>query len=214
LKNTFCISAANDAPVAVLGGMMSLALGSFVSSPLAICHDAFISYAHVDDIPFGVSHMGWVSCLELELTRRVSHKLGRKASIWRDPQIAGNAVLKPELVARLRRTAVLLPVVSPAWALSKWCRLELDEFVRSGSTERIIAVCKLPVGKRSMPGVVGAVKSHIFYDADGVGSPPFEFLPGLPAFERAAEALAGAVSATAQLFSFAAARTSTRSWQR
>jgi hypothetical protein len=94
--------------------------------------DIFISYAHVDDEPDPTfaSHPGWVTTLVRCLEKRIAKKLGRVDSycIWRDPKLAGHVELTPEIIRRVRESAVFLLVLSPAYLASEWCRRELAAF--------------------------------------------------------------------------------------
>jgi hypothetical protein len=75
--------------------------------------DAFISYAHLDNVELIEGHKGWVSNLHRALEVRVAQLLGKQPQIWRDPKLQGNDFFAEALVDKLRRVAILVPVVSP-----------------------------------------------------------------------------------------------------
>jgi hypothetical protein len=76
--------------------------------------DAFISYAHLDDVALVEGRKGWVANLHRALEVRAAQLLGKTPAIWRDPKLHGNDLFEETLVERLRRVAVLVTVVSPA----------------------------------------------------------------------------------------------------
>jgi hypothetical protein len=121
--------------------------------------DAFISYAHLDNVALQKGATGWVANLHRHLEILVGQKLGKSPHIWRDPKLNGNDVLADKLVARLRRVAALVSVVSPAYIKSEWTRKELLEFwkaaeeqggVQVNDKSRIFKVLKtqVPLGKQ------------------------------------------------------------------
>ena len=52
--------------------------------------DAFISYAHLDNVELIEGRRGWVSNLHRALEIRVAQLLGKEPRIWRDPKRQGN----------------------------------------------------------------------------------------------------------------------------
>src|ERR1700694_4482562 len=90
--------------------------------------DAFISYAHLDNVELVEGQKGWVSNLHRALEVRVAQLLGKSPHIWRDPKLQGNDFFAETLVARLGRVAVLVSVVSPRYIKSEWTLRELSEF--------------------------------------------------------------------------------------
>ena len=49
--------------------------------------DAFISYAHLDNVALVEGHKGWVANLHRALEVRVGQLLGKSPHIWRDPKL-------------------------------------------------------------------------------------------------------------------------------
>ena len=90
--------------------------------------DAFISYAHLDNVELIEGRKGWVANLHRALEVRVAQLLGKQPHIWRDPKIQGNDFFEDTLVDRLQRVAALVSVVSPRYVRSEWTRRELNEF--------------------------------------------------------------------------------------
>ena len=56
---------------------------------------------------------GWITDLHRSLEKRLAQLLPRSARIFRDPKLSGNDVFADALAERLRRSAALIPVVSP-----------------------------------------------------------------------------------------------------
>ena len=110
--------------------------------------DIFISYAHVDDALDPGEDEGWVTTLVRFLKNRLARKLGREDSyeLWMDHQLPGNAVVTPEIDAKVRNSAVIVIVLSPGYLKSTWCGREmtlfLDEEVRRrrGTTSGVLIV--------------------------------------------------------------------------
>jgi hypothetical protein len=100
-------------------------------------HDAFVSYAHIDDEPLSGAEHGWVTTLVKNLETVVRQKLGFKDfGIWMDRELAGNQPLTPAIMEALARTAVLLIILSPGYLASDWCRRERQSFLKLVQSRR------------------------------------------------------------------------------
>jgi hypothetical protein len=137
--------------------------------------DAFISYAHLDNVELVEGRKGWISNLQRALEIRVGQLLGKPTDIWWDPKLHGNDVFSETLMERLRRVAALVSVVSPRYVKSDWGQRELAEFVRAAETQggldirdrsRIFKVMKTPVPLEEHPPVLRALLGYEFYKAD------------------------------------------------
>src|SRR6185295_16498448 len=93
--------------------------------------DAFISYAHLDNVELIEGSKGWVANLHRALEVRVAQLLGKQPHIWRDLKLSGNDFFAETLLERLARVAVLVAIVSPRYVRSDWARRELVEFWKS-----------------------------------------------------------------------------------
>jgi hypothetical protein len=116
--------------------------------------DAFISYAHLDNLQLVEGDKGWVADLHQALERRLAMFLGKAPYIFRDPKLQGNDALTETLIDQLKRAASLVAVVSPPYVNSQWTRKELDEFCKAAKEQggllvrhkaRIFKVLKAPV---------------------------------------------------------------------
>jgi hypothetical protein len=137
--------------------------------------DAFISYAHLDNLELSEGHKGWVANLHRALETKVSQLLGRRSRIWRDPKLAGNDVLSDTLIEQLRKVAALVSVLSPGYVRSEWGRRELAEFCKACEEQgglliqdkaRIFKVLKTPVPRQLLPPELEAVLGYEFFKVD------------------------------------------------
>ena len=139
--------------------------------------DAFISYAHLDNLGLSEGHKGWVANLQRALEIRVAQLLGKESRIWWDPKLRGNDVLSDTLIARLQRVAALIAVVSPRYIRSEWGRRELEEFCRAAEERggllirdksRLFKVLKTPVPLEQHPPELQPLIGYEFFKVDPV----------------------------------------------
>src|SRR5581483_1846846 len=137
--------------------------------------DAFISYAHLDNLELIEGRRGWVSNLHRALEVRVGQLLGKPPHIWRDPKLQGNDVFAETLTERLQRVAALVSVVSPRYVKSDWARRELAEFCKAAELQgglrvedkaRIFKVLKTPVPLASYPPELQPILGYEFFKVD------------------------------------------------
>jgi hypothetical protein len=137
--------------------------------------DAFISYAHMDNVELLEGHKGWVTNLHRALEIRVGQLLGKPPEIWRDPKLTGNDAFGETLMARLRRVASLISVVSPRYVKSEWARKELGEFWKAAEEQggihfrnksRIFKVLKTPVPLELHPVELRSLLGYQFFNID------------------------------------------------
>jgi hypothetical protein len=137
--------------------------------------DAFISYAHMDNVGLIEGHQGWISSLHRALEVKVGQLLGKRPHIWRDPKLQGNDVFAETLLERLRHVAVLISVLSPCYVNSEWTRRELVEFwkaaeeqggVRLHDKARIFKVLKTPVRLEMHPPELQSLLGYEFFQVD------------------------------------------------
>ncbi len=97
--------------------------------------DAFISYAHLDNVELVEGRKGWVANLQRALAIRVAQLLGKESRIWWDKKLRGNDDFDDTLVTRLQRVALLVSVVSPRYVKSEWGRKEILAFCQAASEQ-------------------------------------------------------------------------------
>jgi hypothetical protein len=137
--------------------------------------DAFISYAHLDNIELVEGRKGWVANLHRALEIRVGQLLGKQPHIWRDPKLSGNDLFADTLVEQLRRVAILVTVISPRYLKSEWTIRELTEFWREAEKQggihvrnkaRVFKVLKTPVPLDRMPQELQSLIGYDFFKVD------------------------------------------------
>jgi len=137
--------------------------------------DVFISYSHIDDLPFGEEGSRWVTEFHRNLDIRVRAYLGRAATIWRDRKLGGADAFSEEIAAQLRGTGILVSVLTPSYIRSEWCHRELQTFVEAaqetggidvGRKKRIVKVIKTPVPHSEVPEILDTVLGHEFYHVE------------------------------------------------
>jgi hypothetical protein len=137
--------------------------------------DAFISYAHLDNIELIEGRKGWVANLYRALDVRVAQLLGSDAQIWWDPKLQGNDYFADTLVERLQRVAALVAIVSPRYVKSEWGRKELSVFceaagrqggLRVGDKSRLFKVLKTPVPLDQHPNELSDLLGYEFFRFD------------------------------------------------
>ena len=152
-------------------------------------YDIFISYGHIDDEDPSGDVKGWVDLLVERLPKLVAGYLGSKPKIWRDEQsLHGNDRLQGAIGSGVSRSLLLVPIVSPRYVLSEWCRTELEAFCAneppSGAgaecfSSRIFKVVKtpllLPHLRDKEPEQLRDLIGYSFYELEG--NRPREFSP-------------------------------------
>lgn len=160
-------------------GMLSFAVDSInrhmAKPPAEFEGDAFISYAHLDNIGLVEGQKGWVANLHRALEVRVGQLLGKSPHIWRDPKLQGNDLFESTLIEKLRHVAALVTVVSPRYIKSEWTLRELREFLAAVEAQgginvagkaRIFKVLKTPVPVDKLPDELKAVLGYEFFSVD------------------------------------------------
>ena len=144
--------------------------------------EVFISYAHLDNQGARQGHE-WISEFHRALAVRVGQLLGKEPAIWRDPKLQGNDDFADTLVERLKKVAVLVPVVSPRYLKSDWTRRELEEFCsaafQTGGLEvdnktRIFKVVKTPVSRSLEMQPLPRLLGYEFFKLDPESGRPRE----------------------------------------
>ena len=139
--------------------------------------DAFISYAHLDNIELIEGRKGWVANLQRALDVRLAQLIGSDATVWWDPKLQGGDYFSDVIIEKLRRTAALVAVLSPSYINSAWTRKELDAFcaaacqtggIRVRDKCRIFKVLKTPVPLEKHPPELQALLGYEFFKEDPV----------------------------------------------
>jgi hypothetical protein len=106
--------------------------------------DAFISYAHLDNVELAAGHPGWVTNLQRALAIRLAQLLGTESRVWWDQKLRGNDLLDATFVERLQHVAALVTVISPRYIKSEWCRKEIRSSARPPKRRAAFACTRHP----------------------------------------------------------------------
>jgi hypothetical protein len=149
-------------------------------------YDIFISYGHLDDQDPAGDINGWVDLLVERLPRLISNNLGYQPAIWRDERsLSGNDLLTGAIHEGIYHSLLFIPIVSPRYVQSDWCRRELEAFSTTPTPagapahrSRIFKVIKTPLLfhlAKKEPEQLRELIGYSFYEMDG--DMPVEFGP-------------------------------------
>src|SRR5580692_3801301 len=136
--------------------------------------DIFISYAHVDDATVSDAGQGWVTevirCLKVELAR----KLGRSDAyaLWADHDLLTSHPVTAQILERVRRSAMLVVILSPGYVASQWCRQERDVFFgasREPGTRNVFVVEIDRIDDADRPGELADFNPFRFWSSSPRG---------------------------------------------
>lgn len=149
-------------------------------------YDIFISYGHIDDEDPAGDVKGWVDLFVERLPRLISANLGYQPKIWRDERsLTGDALLTAAIGEGIENSLVLVPIVSPRYVQSDWCRRELETFCKRpplpgvpAHRSRVFKVIKTPLLfhlTKQEPDALRELIGYSFYEMQG--DMPVEFSP-------------------------------------
>ncbi len=149
-------------------------------------YDIFISYGHIDDDDPAGDVKGWVDLFVERLPRLISSNLGYQPKIWRDERsLTGNALLTAAIGEGVSNATVFIPIVSPRYVQSDWCRRELETFCKNpplpgvpAHRSRVFKVIKTPLLfhlTKQEPEELRELIGYPFYEMQG--DMPVEFSP-------------------------------------
>jgi hypothetical protein len=154
-------------------------------------YEIFISYCTDDNAALAWEKLGWVDIFHDSLNKRLNVYCGRRGrpTIWFDSsRIEGNQLLTYTIDAALKEAALLIPVISPSYVTSDWCRKELTRFFETkgaaadpnaGGRSRVLKSVKIPVEDEAFLTSVPELsecRGYNFYRVTE-GGPPSELNP-------------------------------------
>lgn len=151
-------------------------------------YSAFISYARVDNEPFTDGQDGWVSTFVDRLRKHLARELGRRdlaSRVWLDyEQMRGADSLSDALRETLAASTLLVPILSPGWLASGWCREELKVFLDQHGAEagRIFPVHMAPTD--DLPPPLDHLVKYRFWYRDAAQRPRTRWFPDIDPTDR------------------------------
>jgi len=144
-------------------------------------HNAFISYAWVDNQPSLQDQVGWVSTFVDGLRKHLGRELGRKVQgdrVWLDyERLRGSDNINGIIRSELESTHLLVPILSRGYLDSPWCRQELETFLglHGGDSGRIFPVWMSPAD--DLPPELKALLKYKFWYEDEARKPRTHWFP-------------------------------------
>lgn len=130
----------------------------------------FVSYAHDDNsVPPGMSpEKGFVSVLVSHLEHVLRRRGHPKPKVWWDQRGVDKADRFDHVIQNaVKRSSLMLVVMSSNWLSRPWCRQELELFAkRSGSTEHIVLARANHVERHHHPDGLQNIQGYNFFSLD------------------------------------------------
>lgn len=143
--------------------------------------NAFISYAWRDNVPLPPATRGWVTVFHERLNGLLQREVPRERAaerIWIDyERMRGNDTITPAIRAQLDASELFVPILSPAWLDSPWCRQELAIFLERHGPDsgRIFPVWMEPVD--GLPPPLDGLPKYPFWYHDERHQPRTRWFP-------------------------------------
>ena len=145
-------------------------------------YHAFISYAHIDNLPLDGEPKGWICKFHDNFRVYLATCLGDTPRIWRDIKLQENDIFSEEIKDALCNSTLFILIRTPRYVKSEWCRREVQEFCHHAKSNdglildnksRLIQVFKmLPedhhVAEKVLPDVVSKSLGYNFDQLDPV----------------------------------------------
>lgn len=155
-----------------------------MSATHAFRDDVFISYRHLDNELLDEQGKGWIDNFHERFESVLGEALGYEPLIWRDSRLQGNVYFAGVLEERIKKTAVLISILSPGYLQSDWCMSELREFCRLadqtgdllvGHRMRVFKVIKTHIEHEEHPAKIQKQLGYEFYEIDKMTQKPVAF---------------------------------------
>ncbi|MGZ8254523.1 MAG: toll/interleukin-1 receptor domain-containing protein [Burkholderiaceae bacterium] len=142
-------------------------------------NDVFVSYAHADDCCLSGEKIGWVTRLVKQfLAPCIDMRLGSRGALklWMDHELEAGHPITPQLVNQVRRTAVLVVILSPSYINSPWCKHERENYldvIRDWESRRVFVIEPGEICLEDRPQELRDLKSFRFWaPSDHEGGAP------------------------------------------
>jgi len=146
--------------------------------------DVFISYRQLDNDLRDDDGKGWIDNFHERFESVLGEALGYAPEIWRDTRLQGNSYFAGELLERIKKTAVLISILSPGYLQSGWCLGELREFCKVAEETggllvngnmRVFKIVKTHVDLALHPPEFQKQLGYEFYEMDKLTQRPVAF---------------------------------------
>jgi TIR domain len=136
-------------------------------------YDLFVSYAHLDNVPWVPGGDGWVTTFVRTLESRLKAR-NRDFRIWSDPQLRTADDYNLAIGQAIAKSAVFLTILSPAYNDSPYCKKELDAFrsqsnpafgLTIGTLSRMQAMVIEPLPENLWPNELRTTSPFRFYNS-------------------------------------------------
>jgi hypothetical protein len=129
-------------------------------------NDIFLSYCHKDD-ETDPSGRRWISKFEYDLKILLEQNSGRTVRVWRDQKLNAADRFDAEIINQLKKSAIMIPVLTRNYLTSEYCEREWREFVRTanniGNATRVIKVAKTYVPVEEYFPELRETNQHSFF---------------------------------------------------
>ncbi len=101
-------------------------------------YDIFISYAHLDNLILFHESQGWIEEFFTELNLLLSRRIGQAETIkfwWDNKKLDGSMEFNPYIDESIRKSAIMICLLSPAYLQSQYCKKELQTFYSKAVAE-------------------------------------------------------------------------------
>lgn len=126
-------------------------------------HDVFVSYAQAND------HDGWVTRFKDKLTDFLNERLDSEPRVfWDEQSLKPNDELDSAITEAVKRSAVMVVVVSHKYLTRPWCSLEREAFLQNGNARRVMIVRYDDVSFQDFQEALPKCLGIEFFDDDGL----------------------------------------------
>jgi len=150
-------------------------------------YDIFISYAHVDNAAFPGQAEGWIEQFYKNLNLMLAKRFGRMDTVkiwWDNKKLDGSVLFDETIKEGIRKSAILVCLNSPGYAVSDYCKQELNLFYKKAQSDktglsvaersRIVNVLLNNIPFSKWPSELSGTTGFPFHDAkepDDYGDP-------------------------------------------
>ena len=142
-------------------------------------YDIFISYAHVDNALLTGQEKGWIQEFYENLDVLLAQRFGRSGLVkiwWDSKKLDGSKVFDVSIEEGIKKSAVMICLLSPGYQASEYCNKELELFHQKAQQEgaglrindrtRILNVQLNNISYQEWPKELEGATGFSFHDAE------------------------------------------------